>query len=141
MSGGDDKRKAPVNPTLQRRRETVRLALRGMVRALATLLLALAFVSLGLRIYMARYWAPERSADAVRPPLTAVERLQTIQQLERLEAALEVYRLMHETYPERLDELVAAGLIGERALRFPDYVQPYFYRRTGESFELHPPRF
>lgn len=130
-----------MNPTAERRRQQVRLALRGIVRAITTMLIALAFVSLGLRIYMARSWTPERSAHAVRPPLTAVERLQTIQQLERLEAALEVYRLMHETYPESLSALVDDGLVGARALRFPDYVQPYFYRRTGESFELHPPRF
>jgi hypothetical protein len=60
-------------------------------------------------------------------------------QLSRLRGALEVYRLERGAYPERLDELVEAGLAGERDLRYP-WSQEYHYRRRPEGrFVLLPP--
>ncbi len=60
-------------------------------------------------------------------------------QLARLRGALEVFRVEKGRYPERLGELVEAGLVSPRDLRRP-WSQPYHYRRrTGGGFVLLPP--
>jgi hypothetical protein len=60
-------------------------------------------------------------------------------ELERIGAALAVYRLEKGTFPEKLDELRASGLLGERDLRYP-YHDPYFYRRkSAHAYVLLPP--
>jgi hypothetical protein len=53
-------------------------------------------------------------------------------QLARLRGALGVFRVEKGQYPERLEELVDAGLIGERDLRHP-WTQPYHYRRRPDG--------
>ncbi len=53
-------------------------------------------------------------------------------QLARLRGALDVYRVEKGGYPERLDELVEAGLVSGRDLSHP-WSQPYFYRRRPEG--------
>jgi len=53
-------------------------------------------------------------------------------QLARLRGALGVFRVEKGQYPERLEELVDAGLLGERDLRHP-WRQPYHYRRRPDG--------
>lgn len=52
-----------------------------------------------------------------------------------LRQSLEVFRVQTGAYPEKLEQLVDAGLISERALTFP-YQTPYAYRRVDESYQL-----
>ncbi|HET9553585.1 MAG TPA: DUF4388 domain-containing protein [Anaeromyxobacteraceae bacterium] len=60
-------------------------------------------------------------------------------QMARLRGALEVYKLERGAYPERLAELVDAGLASWRDLRYP-WSQEYHYRRPSEGqFVLLPP--
>jgi hypothetical protein len=59
-------------------------------------------------------------------------------QLGRLRGALEVYRLEKGDYPERLSELVEAGLADGRDLRYP-WTEPYSYRRSTGGYLLLPP--
>jgi hypothetical protein len=53
-------------------------------------------------------------------------------QLARLRGALDVYRVERGQYPERLEELLEAGLVSPRDLRHP-WSQPYHYRRRPEG--------
>jgi hypothetical protein len=60
-------------------------------------------------------------------------------ELQRISAALAVYRLEKGTFPEKLEELSAAKLLSERDLRYP-YRYPYFYRRKSDrAYVLLPP--
>lgn len=60
-------------------------------------------------------------------------------QMARLAGALEVYRLERGRYPNRLDELVDAGLVAGRDLEYP-WKEHYYYRRRGAArFVLLPP--
>ena len=69
----------------------------------------------------------------------AAQRFLARYQLDRLRGALEVYRLEHGEYPERLAALVDAGLASARDLRYP-WAAEYFYRRQpGGRFVLLPP--
>jgi hypothetical protein len=69
----------------------------------------------------------------------AAERLVARQELSRLRAALEVWRLEHGEYPSALQALVDAGLVRRAEIRRP-YPEEYYYRR-GEpgGFVLLPP--
>jgi len=59
--------------------------------------------------------------------------------LSRLAGALEVYRLEHGEYPERLEALVGAGLVEPADLRAP-WPEDYHYRRRPDGgFVLLPP--
>ena len=60
--------------------------------------------------------------------------------LQRLEEALAVFEAQNGSYPERLDELVAARLVHARDLRFP-FQQPYWYRRDGSGYQLLRPLY
>lgn len=53
----------------------------------------------------------------------------------RLTRAVEVYRLVEGRYPARLEDLVAAGLVSARDLRFP-YRTEFAYRATPEAASL-----
>lgn len=60
-------------------------------------------------------------------------------QLKRIEAAVEVFRLEKGEVPERLDALVEAGLLKPEELRYP-WREPYYYRRlASREFVLLPP--
>jgi hypothetical protein len=65
----------------------------------------------------------------------AARELMDDNQRVRLENALEVFRLEQGKYPERLAELVSAGLLSERELRFP-WRMEHSYRRTGEGYQI-----
>jgi hypothetical protein len=82
-------------------------------------------------------WGEQRAAASLRD--NAVQRFLARYQLARLRGALEVFRLERGAYPERLDELVEAGLAGARDLHYP-WTGDYHYRRTdGPGFVLLPP--
>jgi hypothetical protein len=108
---------------------------RGAERTLATLAIAVVLAALVT-------WVDRRALSAAGPGGVgdnAAQRFLARYQLDRLRAALEVYRLEHGDYPERLGALVEAGLASERDLRFP-WTAEYFYgRRPGGRFVLLPP--
>jgi hypothetical protein len=110
----------------------------GAARVAATLAIAAALAGLAA-------WVEERGlgfgdargAEVLRD--NAAQRFLARYQLSRLRGALEVYRLEQGAYPERLGELVEAGLAAERDLRYP-WTQEYHYRRRPEGrFVLLPP--
>jgi len=68
----------------------------------------------------------------------AGERFLARHQMSRIRGALEVFRVERGTFPERLGELVDAGLADGRDLRYP-WSQPYYYRRSGSGYVLLPP--
>ncbi|MCB9506113.1 MAG: hypothetical protein H6697_00420 [Myxococcales bacterium] len=122
------------------RAEWARLLGLGAVRAGFTALLVLAFLSLGLRVYLQRSWEPEAGARRIPGAVSPIERLQTAQHLQLLESTVELYRLRHGRLPDRLGSLAEDGLIPPSALTFPGYAEPYFYARAADSYVLYPPK-
>jgi hypothetical protein len=110
---------------------------RGATRVVATLAIAAALAGIG-------YWVDRRGllfaasgGAALRD--NVAQRFLARYQMERLRAALEVYRLEHGEYPDVLSRLVETGLASGRDLRYP-WAEPYFYRRkAGKRFVLLPP--
>ena len=101
----------------------------GATLALASVLALAAWVASERNLALARGDLRDRSA----------ERFLARGQLSRLKGALEVWRLEHGAYPDRLDALVDAGLCDAADLRYP-FGAPYPYRRTAEGgFVLVPP--
>jgi hypothetical protein len=109
----------------------------GLARVAATLAVAAALAGLAL-------WVDERglalgAASGARPRDNGAQRFLARHQVARLRGALEVYRLERGEYPERLGDLVEAGLATSRDLRYP-WSQDYYYRRRPEGrFVLLPP--
>ncbi len=69
----------------------------------------------------------------------AAQRFASRQQMSRIEAALEVYRLEKGALPADLHELSSAGLLSTDDLRYP-WRDDYFYRRTEkDGYVLLPP--
>ncbi len=76
-------------------------------------------------------------ASAAADPAT--QRFIARQQLARIEAALDVYRLERGEVPDTLDALVGAGLLAREDLRYP-WREDYYYRRANPAqFVLLPP--
>ncbi len=108
---------------------------RGAGRALATVAIAAALAA--LVVWVDRRGLSAGGAGAVGD--NAAQRFLARYQQDRLRGALEVYRLEHGEYPERLGALVDAGLASARDLRHP-WTAEYFYRRQpGGRFVLLPP--
>ncbi|HET8732845.1 MAG TPA: DUF4388 domain-containing protein [Anaeromyxobacteraceae bacterium] len=113
-------------------RERVR---RGTAGVLASVVIGVALAALALVVMGGG--AGGRSAS--RPvDDNRVERFVSRYQLERLRAALEVYRVENGAYPPTLEALVEAGLARPRDLRYP-WTQAYAYRRQGDGYLLAPP--
>ncbi len=69
----------------------------------------------------------------------AAQRFAARQQMSRIEAALETFRLEKGALPVELRELAAAGILSTDDLRYP-WSDDYFYRRTDKNgFVLLPP--
>ena len=69
----------------------------------------------------------------------AAQRFLSRAQLQRIGAAIEVYRLEKGSVPEKLDALVKSGLLAREDLRYP-WHDAYYYRRVNPSrFVLLPP--
>ncbi|HYG70638.1 MAG TPA: DUF4388 domain-containing protein [Anaeromyxobacteraceae bacterium] len=109
----------------------------GAARVLATAAIAAALAGIAIWVDARGVaWGEARGA-VVRD--NAAQRWLARYQLARLEGALEVHRLERGDYPERLAELVDAGLVAQRDLRWP-WSQEWFYRRsTGGTYVLLPP--
>jgi hypothetical protein len=110
---------------------------RGAMRVVATVAIAAALAGLG-------YWFDKRGllyggAGGAALRDNVAQRFLARYQMERLRAALEIYRLEQGEYPDALSRLVEVGLASGRDLRYP-WAEPYFYRRrTGGRFVLLPP--
>jgi len=110
----------------------------GAARVAATVAIAAALAGLAAWVEVRGLgFGDARGAEELHD--NAAQRFLSRYQLSRLRGALEVYRLERGAYPERLGELVEAGLAGERDLRYP-WSQQYHYRRQPEGrFVLLPP--
>lgn len=67
-----------------------------------------------------------------------VERRLAEAQMHRLRRAIEVYRYERGAYPTNLSRLVEVGLLRDGDIRYP-FEAPYFYRVTGETYQLLQP--
>lgn len=121
--------------------QTLKMLGLALVRSAVTALIVVAFLSVALRLYLDRGWEAVTPEGTFRAEPTEEQRFQTIQHLDRLEAALEVFRLRHGRYVLALEELVHDGLVPAHDLTFPGYAQPYYYRQAGDSYVLYPPRY
>ena len=108
---------------------------RGAAGVLATVAIAVALAALVLVVT----GGGAHGRSALRPvDDNRAERFVSRYQLERLRAALEVYRVENGVYPASLDALVESGLARPRDLRYP-WSQAYAYRRQGNGYLLAPP--
>lgn len=109
----------------------------GAARVLATVAIAAALAGIAVWVDERGLTFGEARGAVVRDD--GARRFLSRYQLARLRGALEVYRLEHGTYPERLSELVDAGIVSRRDLGYP-WMQDYHYRRSAEGrFVLLPP--
>lgn len=120
-------------------RRTVRYAL-GLLRAVTTVVITLACIAVLARIYLERVWSAEERVGLVVTDTDTEQAFWTAQQLERIESAVEVFRVRRGRLPADLDELTQEGLLAPRDLRFPRYAEPYYYRRHESAYVLYPPR-
>jgi hypothetical protein len=110
---------------------------RAAMRAFATVAVAAALAGVA-------YWVDRRGLSdgtggggVLRD--NSAQRFLARYQMERLRAALEMYRLEQGEYPDALARLVEAGLASDRDLRYP-WTQDYHYRRRPQGrFVLLPP--
>lgn len=128
-------------PSQKAARRDRALRARDAVRALATALLACVVCGVAGWLYSERAWRPEAAGEEVGDAVSTIRRVQTEQQLARLDAAVRVYLLRHAALPATLEDLVAEGLVDPAELRWPGYTRPYFYRPTGSTFTLLPPAY
>jgi hypothetical protein len=109
-----------------------------LVRGITTGVIAVALAALA-------FWVDQRGV-AIGDAAASAElrdnvapRLLARYQVARLRGALEVYRVERGQFPDRLEELVEAGLVTGRDLTHP-WSQPYHYRRRPDGgFVLLPP--
>jgi hypothetical protein len=107
----------------------------GRVLVTAAVLLGLVFI--GTRIDFGALKVGGGSATTYTDPAT--QRFISHQQVARIGAALDVYRLEKGELPEKLDALVESGLLRGDDLRYP-WTDDYYYRRTDKvSYLLLPP--
>jgi len=110
---------------------------RGATRAVVTLALAAVLAGVGWAASERGLRPDARGGDDLQD--RAARRFLARYQLSRLGGALEVWRLEHGEYPDRLAALVEAGLVDGRDLRYP-YPEDYHYRRkAGGGYVLLPP--
>jgi hypothetical protein len=110
---------------------------RAAARVVATVAIAAALA--GIAYWVDRKGLAFGAHDGAALRDNAAQRFLARYQMERLRAALEVYRLERGEYPDALARLVDVGLASARDLRYP-WSQEYYYRRRGEGrFVLLPP--
>jgi hypothetical protein len=102
-----------------------------LVRGAATVAIAVALAGMVL-------WVDQRGsamgdgAGGVALRDNVAPRFLARYQMARLRGALDVYRVEKGEYPERIEALVAVGLVSPRDLRLP-WSQPYHYRRRPDG--------
>lgn len=106
----------------------IRVGLSAALVVLAAWLLTRAPTQLGWR-------APDAQAR-FQPQVVAAHVADA--QLRVLRRALDVYRITHGSYPEKLEALVEAGLVREQDLTFP-YRDRYYYAVDAGAVSLLPP--
>ncbi len=113
---------------------------RDRLRRGAAGVLATAVIGIGLAALLLVATGRGASGAPATQPLddNRLERFVSRYQVERIRAALEVYRVENGVYPATLDALVDAGLARPRDLRYP-WSQHHAYRRQGEGYLLAPP--
>ncbi len=111
------------------------LAVAGRIAVTMVVVGALLFVA--TRVDLGAVNLGRSNASTYSDP--AAQRFASRQQLSRIEAAIEVYRLEKGALPMALTELVEVALLSGDDLRFP-WRDPYFYRRGDDgTFVLLPP--
>src|SRR5574341_1253079 len=108
------------------------------LRVTATILIAAVIAGIA-------YWVDRRGLAWGEPTQgaelrdNAAQRFVARYQIQRLAGALEVFRVENGEYPDRLERLVASGIVSQRDLRHP-WQQDYYYRRTADGrYVLVPP--
>ena len=105
-------------------------------RIVLTMAVVAALVFLGSRLDLGSVRMGLNATTYTDP---AAQRFVGRQQLTRIEAALEVYRLEKGTVPTALGELVEAGLLAPDDLSYP-WRDDYYYRKRGDgAYVLLPP--
>lgn len=108
---------------------------RGAAGVVATVAIAVALAALSLVVLGG---GPQGPSSLHPLHDNRAERFVSRYQVERLRAALEVYRVENGAYPASLDALVETGLARPRDLRYP-WSETYAYRRQGDGYLLAPP--
>ncbi len=119
--------------------ESTRLSrLLGVVgRVVVTMLVVGALYFLGSRLDLGSIRLGSGNASTFTDP--AAQRFAGRQQMSRIEAALEVYRLEKGALPTTLRELSEVGILSSDDLHYP-WRDDYFYRRTDKgAYVLLPP--
>ncbi len=119
--------------------ESTRLTrLLGVVgRVVVTMLVVGALYFLGSRLDLGSIRLGSGNASTFTDP--AAQRFAGRQQMSRIEAALEVYRLEKGALPTTLRELSEVGILSSDDLHYP-WRDDYFYRRTDKgAYVLLPP--
>ena len=137
VPSGAHSRVPTVAPTFALRRA-------GFVRAISfvviTAVCAATIVAAVAHLYVSVFWRPEGTGQSFDMEVSPMRQFRTEAHVVRLTRVVEVFRLDSGQYPEELSQLVDARLIEEDDLTYPDYVAPYFYRRTAGSYILLPPK-
>lgn len=105
----------------------------------ATMLLLL------VQSYLAISWSPEGPGVPFQKPPSIERQFQISLHLNRLESAVEVYRLQTGRYPTELSQLIENNLVREEDLTYPDFTEPYGYelsqyQSASYSFQITMPR-
>ncbi len=113
--------------------------LRKVFNSSARIVLSAALV-VGISSIIAMGWAERKAPQQLALSTQVIEEHLAIPHLEVLMRALEVYRLNHGEYPERLQQLVDAGILKNQDLVYP-FGKPYFYSvKEGKVTLLSPVR-
>lgn len=131
-----------MNHRWTRKRAPLRLGwLRELVRAIFTTTLVFAALWGACEFYW-RWTTPEQvAAGSIAPTADALRQLHTNRQLDRIDAAIQVYRLRHGIWPDSIQTVVAEGLLSTETLSEPGFVRSYYYRPAGTSYVLLPPAY
>ena len=115
-------------------------AMRGpLIRGTTSLLIVMALLSIGTRIYLATAWAPKDQVRMVSQSPPASYRFEQANSMRRIESALNVYRALHGAYPSELTTLLDEGDAGGIAPRDAALIRGAYYEVRGGSFVLLPP--
>jgi hypothetical protein len=106
-------------------------------RVLVTMLVLAGLAYVATRIRFESISLTAAPASSYADP--AAQRLISRQQMTRIAAAVDIYRLENDSVPEKLDALVDSGLLAREDLHYP-WRDDYYYRRTApKAFVLLPP--
>ena len=103
-----------------------------------TVLILVLFVGLGAWSYLnfqsAEFFSSvdqQALQEELQPSLQAAQH-------SRLQTAIEVYTLLHDRHPPRLDDLVSSGLLMPSDLYYPRGPESWVYEPHSDGFTLSP---